>query len=67
MIECYAGQMQIVCECGVSQRDTYAADEFDMMVSDARHDGWAIQNIAGIWEHACPDCAAKTPLQRPLL
>lgn len=60
MIERHAGLQQIVCDCGVSQPRTYQADEFDVMVSDARAAGWSIQRIAGEWTHTCPDCREST-------
>ncbi|MDG4903160.1 hypothetical protein P9279_21870 [Mesorhizobium sp. WSM4962] len=69
MIERYSGQQQIVCECGASQPRTYQSDEFDVMVSDARHHGWSIQRLAGEWTHTCPDCveAARRKPQGRLL
>ncbi|TAM97293.1 MAG: hypothetical protein EPN45_19530 [Rhizobiaceae bacterium] len=59
MIERHAGRMQIVCECGAAQRSTYARDEFDVMVADARAEGFVIEKIAGEWAHTCPDCAEQ--------
>jgi hypothetical protein len=55
-IERHAGKRQIVCECGVSQPRCYARDEFDVMVADAKGDGWAIEKRAGEWVHHCPAC-----------
>lgn len=59
-IEKHAGLQQIVCECGASQARTYQADEFDVMVSDARTARWSIQRVAGEWTHTCPDCVEAT-------
>jgi hypothetical protein len=59
MIERHAGRMQIVCECGHAQRGTYARDEFDVMISDARAEGFVIGKIAGEWVHTCADCAGQ--------
>jgi len=67
MIERHSGQMQIVCECGASQRRTYQVDEFDVMVSDARSEGFVITKVAGEWQHACQDCATPGRKQRSLL
>lgn len=67
MIERHAGQMQIVCECGASQRRTYAPDEFDVMVSDARAEGFVIVRIAGEWQHTCEACARPGRKQGRLL
>jgi hypothetical protein len=58
MIEKHAGLQQIVCDCGASQRRTYEADEFDVMVSDARAEGFVITKIAGEWTHTCETCAS---------
>ncbi|WP_181182623.1 hypothetical protein [Mesorhizobium sp. B3-1-9] len=46
-IEKHAGLQQIVCECGAAQRRTYQADEFDVMVSDARSEGFVIAKVVG--------------------
>lgn len=67
MIEKHAGQMQIVCECGFSQRRAYAADEFDVMVSDARAEGFVIAKVSGEWTHTCEACARPGRKQRSLL
>lgn len=67
MIERHAGLMQIVCACGASQRRTYQTDEFDVMVSDARAEGFVIAKVAGEWQHTCQDCARPGQKQRRLL
>jgi hypothetical protein len=68
MIERHAGQQQLVCDCGFAQRRSYAGDEFDVMIADAKADGWAIQKVAGEWTHACPDCReAACPKRGSLL
>lgn len=67
MIEKHAGQQQIVCECGASQTRTYQADEFDVMVSDARREDFVITKVAGEWQHTCQDCARPSRAQRRLL
>lgn len=67
MIERHAGLQQIVCECGASQTRTYQADEFDVMVSDARREGFVIAKVAGEWQHTCQDCSRPSRAQRKLL
>ena len=57
MIEQHSGQQQLVCDCGFSQRLSYAGDEFDVMIADAKDDGWKIQKVSGEWTHTCPTCA----------
>ncbi|MCB1476591.1 MAG: hypothetical protein H6883_07030 [Rhodobiaceae bacterium] len=56
-IERHAGMMQLVCDCGATQPETYEHEDFDVMVADARDAGWKISKMAGEWEHTCPDCA----------
>lgn len=67
MIEKEAGLQQIVCECGTSQRRTYQADEFDVMISDARGEGFVITKVAGEWVHTCQSCATPGRKQGRLL
>ncbi|WP_136617016.1 MULTISPECIES: hypothetical protein [Mesorhizobium] len=66
-IEKEAGQQQIVCECGTSQTRTYQADEFDVMVSDARREGFIFAKVAGEWQHTCQDCSRPARPQGRLL
>ncbi|MER8754133.1 hypothetical protein NKH69_00415 [Mesorhizobium sp. M0976] len=66
-IEKHAGQQQIVCECGESQSRAYQADEFDVMVSDARREGFVMAKVAGEWQHTCQDCARPARPQGRLL
>lgn len=56
MIERHAGQQQLVCACGFAQRRSYERDEFDVMIADARAEGWSITKSAGEWQHDCPSC-----------
>jgi hypothetical protein len=67
MIERHAGRMQLVCACGLAHRRVYEADEFDVMISDAKDEGWKVSKADGQWEHTCPDCAAPRRRQGPLL
>jgi len=64
-IERHAGRRQIVCDCGMAQRNTYAADEFDVMVSDAKAEGFVIEKVAGEWQHSCPSCAETARRSKP--
>lgn len=69
MIERHAGRQQLVCDCGFAQRRSYEADEFDVMIADAKAEGWAIQKVAGDWTHTCPACAesARRPARGGLI
>lgn len=66
-IEREAGLQHLVCDCGSSQRRTYERDEFDVMIADAKGDGWIISRAGGEWQHTCPDCAAQPRRQARLL
>ena len=66
MIERHSGRQQLVCDtCDHPQRSTYAASDFDIMLEDAKRDGWIIASVKGEWQHTCPDCSGKQ--QRRLL
>jgi hypothetical protein len=67
MIERHSGKMQIVCDCGFAQARIYEADEFDVMVSDARSEGFVITKSAGEWQHSCEACARAGRRQARLL
>lgn len=67
MIERHSGKMQIVCECGFAQHRTYEPDEFDVMVSDARAEGFVIAKVAGEWQHTCEACVRPSRTQGRLL
>jgi hypothetical protein len=59
MQERFGGKIETLCngnECGVSH-GTYDNDDFQIMISDLKRDGWKIvKNANGEWEHYCPDC-----------
>jgi hypothetical protein len=67
MIERHSGKMQIVCDCGFAQDRTYEPGEFDVMVSDARAEGFVIAKVAGEWRHTCETCARPDRKQARLL
>lgn len=65
MIEHHAGRQQLVCNgCDFAHPKTYERDEFDVMIADARAAGWAIQKVAGAWQHTCPDCCERARPRR---
>lgn len=63
-IERQDGLMQIVCECGIAQVETYDPSDFDVMISDAKAEGFVIQKIDGEWRHTCPVCVDAARRQR---
>lgn len=64
-IEQHQGKKQLVCDsCGEGHVQPngkpalYQRDEFDVMIADAKEQGWLIVRATdGKYEHTCPDCA----------
>ncbi len=55
-IERLGNRQQIVCDnCDYAYPNTYACEDFDIMLSDARAAGWIVGKRAGQWTHTCPD------------
>jgi hypothetical protein len=66
MIERHSGKQQLVCACGASHK-VYAADDFTIMITEAKADGWKVHKVAGEWEHCCSDCVAPSRRKGTLL
>lgn len=58
MIERQAGQVEMICdECLDPFGGAYDADDFTILIADARAMGWKVQKTGkGEWQHTCPDC-----------
>jgi hypothetical protein len=68
MINYQHGKRTIACDdCGEEysrhgKRMVYEPDDFDIMISDIKEDGWLIDKIVAMpgrtpeWTHTCPDC-----------
>ena len=56
MIERQHGKIQIECDsCGqVFDGDT---DDWDVVWTDAKDEGWRARKRDDKWTHACPECA----------
>ena len=66
MIERHSGKQQLVCACGAAHK-VYAAEDFTIMISEAKDEGWKVTKVAGEWEHTCPDCASGKARKGTLL
>ena len=55
MIDREGSEMQMVCDAtGTRHPKTYDREDFDIMIADAREDGWPIKIEKGEWRHYCP-------------
>lgn len=59
MINKYADEMQLVCDVCGDETPAYDEDQFEMMVSEAKADGWVIARKDGTWHHTCSDCGKE--------
>jgi hypothetical protein len=56
MIEREAGQMQLVCDAtSVRHPRSYDHDDFEVMIEDAKSDGWIVKIEKGDWKHYSPE------------
>jgi hypothetical protein len=67
-IERHSSRQHITCDsCPAAQAQTYDADDFQVMTTDARADGWQFVKTGQGWEHHCPDCRGSNKQQRRLI
>jgi hypothetical protein len=58
MIDRDGAMMTLVCDTtGAHYRKTYHRDDFDMMLDDAKFDGWRIVKERGEWRHYSPQAS----------
>ena len=56
MINRYGTRVELVCnECGGTSADE-DQDDFEIMIEDAKRDGWVFSKAGRNWKHICPDC-----------
>lgn len=56
-IEALDRERQVCCDgCPASYPNTYGADDFDVMIADAKAAGWMITKRGPKWLHFCADC-----------
>lgn len=62
MIERQYGKIALSCdeECGDHNLDFHDPDDFDVMIDEAKSDGWRIFKWGGEWKHICPFCDPQT-------
>ena len=59
MIQKYKGTMELVCDkCG-DNRKPYDDEEFNLMIAEAKADGWSISRQDGHWTHECATCVRE--------
>jgi hypothetical protein len=57
-IEALGRNRQVTCDgCPAAYPNTYDADDFDIMIDDAKTAGWHITRRGGKWLHFCQGCA----------
>lgn len=65
MIEKYGFHREMVCDsCHDGFGTTYSADDFEIMVRDAKEAGWKIVKENAWWFHYCNVCASNPPTDR---
>lgn len=51
------GQVELVCDvCDEAWPETHDAEDFEILLADAKADGWRASRIEGEWRHRCPAC-----------
>lgn len=56
-IEKYGYNIEMICDlCDTGMGDVYSADDFDVLIKDAKEQGWKMRRSGNSWEHICPDC-----------
>lgn len=51
------GKIQLICdECENNETDLQDKDDFDVLIDEAKQDGWLITKDDGKWKHICPRC-----------
>jgi len=50
-------QVELVCDpCDQPWPKTHAAEDFEILLADAKASGWRASRIEGEWRHRCPAC-----------
>jgi uncharacterized C2H2 Zn-finger protein len=60
MIDRQGGKVLIECDSCDEVFEGEPGDEFSLVWSSAKRDGWATRKIAGEWLHGCPKCGAPS-------
>lgn len=50
-------QVELVCDaCDVAFAKPAPAEDFEILLDDAKSAGWRASRIEGEWRHRCPSC-----------
>lgn len=56
-IEKYGYKREVTCDgCGHGFGKSFDADDFDVMIDEAKKAGWKIRKEDEGWAHYCPSC-----------
>jgi len=54
----HEGKLQITCNsCPLTYRRTYKEEDFEILRTDIKSEGWRTKREAADWNHYCPDCS----------
>ena len=54
----HEGQLQVTCNsCPTTYRRSYEQDDFEILRTDIKSEGWRIKREAAEWHHYCPECS----------
>lgn len=52
-------QIELICDAGNEAfANLQLAEDFEILLADARAAGWRASRIDGEWRHRCPSCVA---------
>ena len=56
-------RIELVCDAGDEVwPKVFAAEDFEILLADAKAEGWRASRIDGEWRHRCPSCIADKRL-----
>lgn len=57
MIERHSGRVELRCDdCGDGAGRSFDKGDFDIMIQQAKDEGWRIFKEGSEWRHHCADC-----------
>lgn len=61
----HEGRVELICDAGdEAWPEIHDAEDFEILLADAKAAGWRASRIDGEWRHRCPDCIhAGRPVQ----
>ncbi len=68
MINRTYGKIELTCDaCELDSIAPVDAEDFDILVDNARNANWKLCKEKGQWKHYCPDCQRQPISRRSLL